>query len=622
MSHPLSSDELARMPFRPVDLPRVNVALDRREDDSLLLYSREPRPLYDPTVIRRFMANAAAAPDRNFLAERPPGGGDWQRIDFATAAARVRAIGEWLLSRGMGQDSPLMLLSGNSIHHAILRLGAMAAGVPVCPVSINYAYIGGDFARLRHVVDLVRPAILYVEGGDELAPALAALPQSLQILTPEPDRLPATAIGLAEVLATEPGAAITHALTHPDPDTHVAYMLTSGSTGRPKAVIHTQRMQASNLHLAHNVLGRALGWDEVMLDWLPWSHVAGTSNLLAAAVFGGTLHIDAGKPMPGLFDATLRNLAEVPVSYFANVPAGFAMLTDALESDPALCETFFSKLRLVLYGGAALPQSLQDRLQTLAVRHTGHRIAFTTGYGSTETCSGILVIYYLTEKVGIGLPPPGAEVKLVPLGDRYELRMRGDFLTPGYLHNAEKTAEMFDDEGFYCTGDTARFHDEDDPAQGLTFAGRLAEEFKLGTGTWVSGGELRGRLVEALAPAITDLILCGEGRDALAVLGVPSEPGLRRLADDADADLVSLCQHPRVREHVRERLAAHNAANPGQSTRIRRFAFLQEGLSANRHELSDKGSVNQAMALANHAGELEALYARPAPGQVIRIDSN
>lgn len=622
MSHPLSSEELARVPFRPVNLPAVNVALESRDDGSLRLYSREPTPLYDPTVIRRFLANASAAPQRDFLAERPPGGGDWRRIDFATAAQRVRAIGEWLLSRGMGQDTPLMLLSGNSIDHAILRLGAMAAGVPVCPVSPNYAYIGGDFARLRHVVDLVRPAILYVEGGEELAPALAALPDSLEILSREPDRLPVPATALDTVLATEPGEAIAHALTHPDPDAHVAYMLTSGSTGRPKAVIHTQRMQASNLHLAHNVLGRALGWDEVMLDWLPWSHVAGTSNLLAAAVFGGTLHIDAGKPMPGLFAATLQNLAEVPVSYFANVPAGFAMLTDALENDPALCETFFSKLRLVLYGGAALPQSLQDRLQSLAVRHTGHRIAFTTGYGSTETCSGILVIYYLTEKVGIGLPPPGAEVKLVPLGDRYELRMRGDFLTPGYLHNAEKTAEMFDEEGFYRTGDTARFHDENDPAQGLTFAGRLAEEFKLGTGTWVSGGELRGRLVETLAPAITDLILCGEGRDALTVLGVPSEAGLRRLADDAEADLATLYRHPRVREHIRERLAAHNAAHPGQSTRIHAFAFLREGLSANRHELSDKGSVNQAMALANHADEVEALYTEPAPEHVIRIDSD
>lgn len=622
MSETPASDALQRVPFRPVDLPEVNVDLERRDDGTLILFSRDPEPAYEPTVIRRFLANAAAVPERDFLAERAGGDGDWQRLGFGEAARRIRAIGQWLLAQGMDQETPLMMLSGNSVNHAILRLGAMAAGVPVCPVSVNYAYIGGDFARLRHVVELVRPALVYMEGGADLEPALAAFPDSVRVISPDPDALSVNALALAEIMATAPGDAIAHALTHPDPDAHVAYMLTSGSTGRPKAVIHTQRMQATNLHLAYSVLGRALGWDEVMLDWMPWSHVAGTSNLLAAAVFGGTLYIDAGKPMPGLFETTVRNLSEVPVSYFANVPAGYAMLTDALEADPKLCETFFSKLRLVLYGGAALPQSLQDRLQTLAVRYTGHRIAFTTGYGSTETCSGILVIYFLTEKVGIGLPPPGAEVKLIPLGDRYELRMRGAFLTPGYLHNPEKTAEVFDEEGFYRTGDTARFHDEKDPAQGLTFAGRLAEEFKLGTGTWVSGGELRGRLVEALAPAITDLVLCGEGRDSLAVLGVPSEAGLRRIAGETKAGIPQLLTHPAVVAHVRDSLARHNSTNPGQSARIARFAFLREALSANRHEISDKGSVNQAMAMRNHAGEVESLYTNPPPDHVIVINGH
>lgn len=618
MTNTPASEDLHRIPFRPVDLPKVNVDLQPRDDGTLILFSRDKEPAYEPTIIRRFLANAAAVPGRDFLAERADD--DWLRLSFGEAAGRVRAIGQWLLAEGMSQETPLMILAGNSVNHALLRLGAMAAGVPVCPVSVNYAHIGGDFARLRHVVDLVRPALVYVEGGADLEPALATFPDTVRVISSDPTALSIDALALDDIMTTTPADAIAHALTHPDPDAHVAYMLTSGSTGRPKAVIHTQRMQAANLHLAYSVLGRALGWDEVMLDWMPWSHVAGTSNLLAASVFGGTLYIDAGKPMPGLFDTTVRNLSEVPVSYFANVPAGFAMLTDALEGDPRLCETFFSKLRLVLYGGAALPQSVQDRLQTLAVRYTGHRIAFTTGYGSTETCSGILVIYFLTEKVGIGLPPPGAEVKLIPLGDRYELRLRGEFLTPGYLHDPEKTAAVFDDEGFYRTGDTARFHDEDDPAQGLIFAGRIAEEFKLGTGTWVSGGELRGRLIEALAPAVTDLVLCGEGRDSLAALGVPSEAGLRRITGDADAHLPALLAHPAVAAHVRDRLTRHNTVNPGQSTCISRFAFLQEPLSANRHEISDKGSVNQAMALRNHADAVEALYSNPAPDHVIAIN--
>lgn len=618
MINTIASDDLRRIPFRSVDLPEVNIALERCDDGSLILRSLDAEPSYEPTIIRRFLANAAAVPDRCFLAERGEDGVDWQRVSFGEAARRVSAIGQWLLANRMGPETPLMLLASNSINHAILRFGAMAAGVPVCPVSVNYAQMGGDFARLKHVVELVGPTLVFIDDAG-VEPALSVFPKGIRVITPGTCVLSAPSIALSDLMDTIPDDAIGHLLTHPDPDAHVAYMLTSGSTGQPKAVIHTQRMQATNLHLAHSVLGRALGWDEVMLDWMPWSHVAGTSNLLAAAVFGGTLYIDGGKPLPGLFGITLRNLAEIPVSYFANVPSGFSMLTDALEGDAALCETFFKKLRLILYGGAALPQSVQDRLQRLAVEHTGRRIAFTTGYGSTETCSGILVIYFITDKVGIGLPPPGAEVKLVPLGDRYELRIRGRFLTPGYLHDPVKTREVFDEEGFYLTGDTARFHDENQPEQGLIFAGRLAEEFKLGTGSWVSGGELRGRLLEALAPVATELLLCGEGRDSLTLLGIPNEAGLKRVAGLSNEILSNLLTHSAVVGHVQECLARHNASCPGQSTRISRFAFLHKTLSANRHELSDKGSVNQTIAIRNHADEVEALYLEPPPAHVIII---
>ncbi|QIB65279.1 AMP-binding protein [Kineobactrum salinum] len=567
------------------------------------------------------MAQAGAQPGRSFLAQRENGDGDWQHLSFLQAAQGIRAIGQWLLDRKLDQTTPIVVLCGNSIAHALLRFGGMAAGVPVCPVSVNYGRMGGNFERLRHVVELVRPRLLLVEPGAALDPALQALDLTgITVVSETPEALSVAASPFDELLQTAPTARIEYAITHTNPDAHSAYMLTSGSTGRPKAVIHTQRMQATNLHLGYSVLGRALGWDEVMLDWMPWSHVAGSSNLLAAAVFGGTLYIDGGKPMPGLFAMTVRNLAEIAVPYFANVPAGFAMLTDALEQDPALCRTFFSRLRLILYGGAALPQAIQDRLQTLAVEHTGRRIAFTTGYGATETCSGTLVIYYHTEKVGIGLPPPGVEVKLVPTDDRYEILMRGDFLTPGYLHDAAKTAAVFDEEGFYRTGDTARFHDDDQPEQGLVFTGRLAEEFKLGSGTWVAGGQLRASLVDALAPAISDLVLCGENREYLALLGVPNPTGLARIAAQQDLPLAQLQEHPRVTAWLREKLAAHNARHPGQSHAVQRFAFLREPLSPNRHEVSDKGSVNQAMALRNHAGEVEALYGNPPPEQVIALN--
>jgi feruloyl-CoA synthase len=377
-------------------------------------------------------------------------------------------------------------------------------------------------------------------------------------------------------------------------------------------------MLSTNLHQAFQTLGKASGWDDVMLDWLPWSHVSGSFNLFAAAVFGGTLYIDDGKPAPGLFNETIRNLREISVPYFCNVPAGFAVLVDALEADEALRKSFFRKLRMILYGGAGLPQPILDRLQNMAVQETGCRIFMTTGYGATETASGCMAIYWDTDKVGIGLPMPGLEMKLVPMDDRYEVRLRGDNVMPGYLDNPESTAASFDEEGYYRTGDAARFHDKNDVAQGLYFAGRLAEEFKLGTGTWVYGGQVRAALVAALAPAITDLLLCGVGRDYLAVLGIPNLTGLRDIDGRPDAEISDLVQSPAVSTFLQRALLDYNMAYPASSKKIRRFSFMREAPSAARHELSDKGTLNQLIASEHRSGEIDDLYA-PEPGQHVLV---
>jgi len=389
-------------------------------------------------------------------------------------------------------------------------------------------------------------------------------------------------------------------------------MLTSGSTGMPKAVIQTQRMIMTNIVQAHQLIGKALGWDDVNLDWLPWNHVSGAANKFAAAICGGTLYIDEGKPVPGLFEQTVRNLKEISLPYFSNVPAGYALLADALEKDEDLRETFFKKLRLLLFGGAGLPQPLYDKIQDMAVATVGHRIFITTGYGATETTSGCMLIHFDTDKVGIGLPCPGMAVKLVPLeDDRYEVRMKGWNIMPGYLNRPDLATEIFDREGYYKLGDSARFQNPDNPEEGLAFAGRLAEEFKLGSGTWVAGGSVRASVIAALAPVVTDLLLCGSDRDELGVLAAAHLGGLREISGEPSADLDDLKNHPTVVAYITQQLAAYNEAHPGNSKRIPRFRFLTELPRADRHELSDKGTINQALMTRNRADEIDSLYGDP-----------
>ena len=596
------ADVVRAAPFREVAFPPVDLEIERRADGVIIMTPRQPLEIGVATVPAGLARQALRVPDKTHLAERAGADRAWRRQTFAEAKAQSDAVAQWLLDRGIPTGRPVMILSGNSIAHGTIRYGAMAAGVPVSPVSANYALMGaaGGFERLRHVVELVRPAVIFAETAPYAA-AVAACAPGVPVISREPQAFGPAGVAYDEVLATPVTEAVARSIAGLDPDAPAAYMLTSGSTGRPKAVIQTQAMIVANLHQGWQTLGRAAGWDDVLLEWMPWSHVSGAFTSMAAAIFGGSLHIDEGKPLPGLFDETVRNLREIPLRYFTNVPAGYAMLTTALESDEALRGAFFRDLRLMLYGGAGLPQPVYDRLQALAVQTCGHRIFLTTGYGATETTSGCMSIYFPTDQVGIGLPMPGLSVKMVPLDDRYELRMKGAMVTPGYLDAPEVNATIRDEEGFYRIGDTGRFHDPADPTKGLAFAGRLAEEFKLDTGSWVSGGALRLQLVGALSPLISDLLVCGEGRSAVGILAWPA-PG----ADPADLDAVAAG------------LRHHNRENPGSSTRVGRFAFLREPPNAEAHELSDKGGVNQALAKQRRADAVERLYAAtPEPDVLV-----
>jgi len=610
--------------YRDYTLPPVQLDVSKREDGTLLLKSQYALIDFDPIIARNFFRQARLNPDKPVYAQRKREAngtrGDWHRLSFRDAAVQVESMAQWLLDQGMQPRDTVLILSGNSINHALMRLACLSAGICSCPVSMNYGLVGGDFARLRYVLDLVQPKMVFAEDSALFAPALQAIKQQGRtLITADPAAAGVDAVAIDTLLLHPATGQVQARLQTQNADEHAFYVLTSGSTGMPKAVIQTQRMLGTNLNQVFQTLSSMSGWDDVMLDWLPWSHVSGAFNMLAAAVFGATLYIDEGKPAPGLFQETLRNLREISVPYFCNVPAGFAWLVEALEEDAALREAFYRKLRMVLYGGAGLPQPVYDRLQKMAVAETGHRIFMTTGYGATETTSGCMSIYFDTDKVGIGLPLPGLEVKLVPDGDRYELRLRGDNIMPGYLHNPKATAAAFDEEGFYRTGDAARFHDEDDPAQGLTFAGRLNEEFKLATGTWVYSGQVRARFFEALAPALSDLLLCGLNRDYLAVLGVPSLAGLREIAAEPQAELATLLTHPRVREFITSKMQAYNQAFPQSSKAIRRFGFMKKPPNAALHELSDKGTLNQSLAAENRQDEIEALYAGTPAEDTIQL---
>ena len=616
-----TQSDTAGIPFREVAFPSAAMQVESRADGSLVVQPVEQLAPFVPNLPQELARQAQERPDQPYLVERKGPDDTWVSHSYAQTQHDSDAVAQWLIDKGVDTDKSFLILSGNSILHAVFKYGAMAARLPVCPVSVNYSLMGGDYGRLRHVIDLVRPAVVFAEATAQFKAALEAVDfKGATIVTEDPSALGCPATAIEEVLATPVTSAVAESIAALDPDAASVYMLTSGSTSLPKAVIQTQRMITANLAHGCQVLGETAGWDDVMLDWLPWNHVSGAFTKMGVMVSGGTLYIDGGRPLPGQFDTTIRNLKDVPVSFFTNVPAGYAMLADALETDNELRQTFFSKLRLALYGGAGLSQELYDRLQRLAVDTIGQRVFFTTGYGATETASGCMAIYFHTEEVGIGLPMPGLTIKLIPLDDsRYEIRMRGQMITPGYL--GESPDDMFDEEGFFRIGDSVEFIADGDINQGLRFAGRLAEEFKLANGTWVSGGALKAAIVQTCAPLVADSLICGENREYVAALGWLSRAAAQQaLGRELPSSAEELGADPEIRDTIHASLAAYNAAHPGSSTRIRRFAFLTDAPSIDGHELSDKGTVNQAVALRRRAADVERLYAGDPGPSVICID--
>ena len=583
-------------PFRHADFMPVDLEVDRADDGTIRLRPRTPLEAVEQNLARAFLKTAKRKGDAPAIAERGPD--DWEYTSYVELAARVRSAAQWMLD-ALPRRSVLVIMAENSAAVAVLTFAAFASGTILCPISPAYGLAGGDHARLRHVFGRVRPAAIFVDANPKYAAALKDIGSNATVISRDPGMFDGGAVSITDVLATPATDAVDQAIDAIDPGDTALFMMTSGSTGLPKVVEHSLAALAASMAQGMGLIGRAAGWHEDMLDWLPWHHAAGASVLRTGLIQGGLIHIDAGKPAPGLFDQSIRNLREISVPYFNNVPLGYSMLVDAMDQDPQLRDRFFAKMRLMLYGGAGLPQQVYDRLQAHAVAACGNRVHMTTGYGMTETVSGCCAIHFPTDKVGIGLPGPGVEMKLVPTGERYEVRMRGPMVMKGYYGDPEATEKAFDEEGYYRTGDMAVFHNPDSPEQGLAFAGRFAEEFKLANGTWVYGGQMRERLLKRLGTLIVDFVLTDDGRPFLGLL-VWLRPGV---------ELDDLVQP----------LREHNAEAQGASGRIGRVKAFDSPPSADWHEISDKGTINRRAVLDHRQDDLEALYTDPPGNGVLEI---
>ena len=609
-------------PFLPLPFLKRDLEVVERPDGVVLMRSRVPLgPVapHLPAVLRR---RAADAPERPWLMQRRPAGGGWQALTYGEASRQVGAVAQWLLDLDRPGRS-VMVLSGNSLEHAIFELAAMQARMPYVPVTPAYSLLSQDHAKLRAMAELIDPAAILVQEAHRFERALRAIgSRGGRVVHVEAPAAGVDSVGWNEVLATPVRAGLQASIDAIEADTVAKYLFTSGSTGVPKAVPITQRMLCATMAMHAHTVGRDPQTPEsVLLEWLPWSHVAGGTAVFNSVLEdGGTMYLDDGRPVPGEFDKTLRNLREVSPTRFSSVPAGYAMLADALEQDEALGRSFFRRLRRLTSSGAKLPDSVYERLQAQAVRHLGGRIPFVAGYGSTETCAATTVIHWSTERAGlVGLPQPGVALKLVPLdGKRYEVRVRGPSVMSGYLDQPELTRQAFDAEGYYGMGDAVTFVDRAQPDEGLAFAGRVAEEFKLQSGVFVRVGSLRVEVVSATAPLVSDVVVTGADRPFVGLLAWLNVAVCQ--ARFGPCSLAGLLTHPALHAALRQSLQGHNRQHSGSSMRIRRVLLLAEPPSLDAGEITDKGYVNQRAVTERRAEAVETLYASDLPPHVIEID--
>jgi feruloyl-CoA synthase len=564
---------------------------------------------------------AAATPQQTMVARRDDKG-VWQRVSYRDALIRVRHMAAGLSTLPLSVERPLLILSGNSIEHMLLGLAAMYVGVPFCPVSPAYSQANSDLGKLRYVIELLTPGTVAAIGDGPFARAIeAVVPESTPALV-DSQEIRGREVHTLATLETADAAAAEpkHAAT--SPDTIAKFLLTSGSTGQPKAVITTHRMLCSNQAMLRHAFPFVVDEPPVLVDWLPWNHTFGGSHNVGLVLCnGGTLYIDDGRPTAGGFAQTLQNLREIAPTIYFNVPSGFDLLARHLRQDAPLRSHFFSRLRACFYAGAGLSQPTWEALEAQSLQARGQRVPILSGLGATETSPSVTFTTPAANRAGIiGLPGPGNVVKLASVSGKLELRVKGPHVTPGYWRQPELTASAFDEEGYYRLGDAVRLIDADDPARGLLFDGRIAEDFKLSTGTWVSVGPLRAALLAALAPLAFDVVIAGLNRDFVGVLIFPAMSACAAfLGLPSVVDAEQVVNSPRLVREIARRLAAHGRTYPASSTRIERAMLLAVPPALDRGEITDKGSINQRAVLQQRQHLVTHMFGAEAAPNLILV---
>ena len=607
--------------IRSVNITPIETTI--RHGSNGVVYLSSPQALgpYPDRITDRLEHWAREAPGRVFLAQRDLTGG-WRTLTYADAFDSVGRISQSLLNRKLSPERPILILSGNGIDHALLALAAMHVGVPYAPIAPAYALQARDYGTLQQIFHRLKPGLVFAAEGAAFERALSqVLPAGVELVVSSSSPATLASTPFSELLATPGTASVNEARNLVGPDTIAKILFTSGSTGNPKGVINTQRMLCSNQEMIRTVMAFLADEPPTLCCWLPWNHTAGGNHNFGIVLYnGGTFYIDEGKPTPGLFDVTLRNLREIPAVAHFTVPRTYEMLLPHLRSDAVLRETFFKKLKLYFYAAAGLGQRFWDELRDLAIDACGEELLIVTGFGATETAPFALTTGGYGAVSGmIGLPCPGMELKLAPAGSKKEARVRGPNITPGYWGDEAMTQVAFDEEGYYKLGDAMDFVDPADPNKGLMFNGRLAEDFKLSTGTWVSVGPLRSKILMQAAGLAQDVVIAGHDRDFAAAMVFPNLARCRELAGSVspDAPASEVLRHPAVVSRFQTIFDELARQATGSSTFVSRAALLDVPPSLDAREITDKGSINQRAVLRNRAALVDDIYSTPPPAHVI-----